>query len=169
VTDVPAAPPAVSLTPGDRRRLERLERLAAFLDNALRIPGTRFRIGLDPIVGLVPGLGDALGTAFAGYILLEAVRLGVSGPVFTRMVANIAIDTAIGAIPGVGDLFDFAWKSDAMNVALLRAHLERPLATRRASRRLLAAGALVLLLAALGAMVGAVVLLRYLVAHTPLF
>ncbi len=160
------APPVdslpVRLTEPERRRLARAERLAYLLDNAIRIPGTSFRFGLDPILGLVPGLGDALGALASAWIVIEAARFGASRAVLLRMVYNIAIDTLIGAIPAAGDLFDFVWKSDAKNVALLRRHLERPDAAHRASRRLLITVLLLLVAIALGSVVGAILLVRYL-------
>jgi hypothetical protein len=166
---VSAPPPLVRLTGAERRRFERLERLGRLLDTAVGVPGTRFRFGLDPLLGLVPGLGDALGAALSGYIVLEAARLGASRGVLGRMLFNIGVDTLLGAVPGLGDLFDFAWKSDSMNVALLRRHLERPEATRAASRRFLAAMLLALLLLAAGAVIGAVALLRWMAARSGIF
>jgi uncharacterized protein DUF4112 len=113
---------------------------------------------------LVPGVGDAVGALASGWILLEAARFGVPPAVLWRMLYNVAIDTAIGAIPAAGDLFDFAWKSNSKNVALLRRHLEQPGETHRASRRLLAAviGAIALL--GIGALAAAAVLLQYLLS-----
>ena len=126
------------LGPDEHRRLERLRRVAALLDNAIPIPGTKYRVGLDPILGLVPGVGDAIGTAMAGYILVEAARFGVPRSVLLRMLLNIGVDTALGAVPGIGDLFDFVWKADAKNIALLHEHLGQPVRARRASRKMLA-------------------------------
>lgn len=155
-------PVALRLTESERRRLERVERLATLLDNAILIPGTRFRIGLDPLLGLVPGLGDALGALASAWIVVEAARLGASRTVLVRMLYNVAVDTLVGAIPGAGDLFDFVWKSDAKNVALLRRHLEQPEAVHRASRRLLLAVLLALAGAAIGSVVAAILLVKYL-------
>lgn len=157
---------ALRLAEPDRRRLDRVERLATLLDDAILIPGTRFRIGLDPLLGLVPGLGDALGALASGWILVQAARLGASRPVLVRMLYNVAIDTLIGAVPGVGDLFDFAWKSDAKNVALLRRHLEQPDAVHRASRRLLFAMLVLLAGTALLSVGAAVLLITYLLRLT---
>ena len=155
---------ALRLTEPERHRLERVERLATLLDNAIPIPGTRFRIGLDPLLGLLPGLGDALGALASAWILVEAARLGVSRTVLARMLYNIAVDTLIGAVPGASDLFDFVWKSDAKNVALLRRHLEQPDMVHRASRRLLLAVLVLLAGAAVVSVVAAILLIKFLFA-----
>jgi hypothetical protein len=167
--EMPRPPRAeLRLTDVERRRYQRLERLTDLLDNAIRIPGTPWTIGLDPILGLVPGLGDALGAAASTWLLIEAARFGVSSAVLLRMLYNIVIDTALGAVPGAGDLFDFIWKSDSKNLALLRRHLEQPGATHRASRRLLVAVVLGLVGVTIGSLVGAVFLIKYLMTLTPL-
>jgi hypothetical protein len=98
--------------------------LAKLLDNSISIPGTPWKIGLDPIVGLIPGIGDAIGAVLSGYIILEAARMEVPAFTLARMLLNVGIDTVLGAVPGIGDLFDAAWKSNMMNVALLDRHLE---------------------------------------------
>jgi Domain of unknown function (DUF4112) len=152
------------LDDAERRRYRRVEQLADLLDNAIRIPGTPWRIGLDPLLGLIPGLGDAIGAAASSWILIEAARFGVSPAVLLRMLYNIAIDTVVGAVPGPGDLFDFVWKSDAKNVALLRRHLDQPGETRRASRRLLIGVIVALVGLSTGAVIGAALLIKYLLA-----
>lgn len=103
--------------------LRRLEKLGHLLDSALRIPGTRFRIGLDGILGFIPGLGDAAGAALSAYLIFEAARLGLPVTTLLRMAGNVAIETVIGAVPIVGDLFDIAWKANLKNVALARGHV----------------------------------------------
>jgi hypothetical protein len=162
-------PADLHLTEEEQRRYQRLEQLADLLDNAIRIPGTPWRIGLDPILGLIPGLGDALGAAASSWILIEAARFGVSPAVLLRMLYNVGLDTALGAVPGIGDLFDFAWKSDSKNLALLRRHLEQPGETRRASRRLLIAVIAALLVLSAGAVAAAALVIKYLLSLTPLF
>lgn len=157
------------LSDAEQRRYRRLERLADLLDNAIRIPGTRWRVGLDPIVGLVPGLGDAIGAVASGWILIEAARFGVSRPVLLRMLYNIVVDTGVGAIPGAGDLFDFVWKSDSKNLALLRRHLQQPGETRRASRWLLIGVLLALVGVTAGSLLAVIFLLKYLIALSPHF
>lgn len=116
--------------------LRRVEFVAGVLDEAIRIPGTDLRIGMDPIVGLLPGVGDLVGGAASLYIILEAARQGAPASVLVRMAANVAIDTLVGAIPVLGDLFDFGWKSNTRNARLLARHLKEPAGTRRASTAL---------------------------------
>jgi len=101
----------------------RVRVLAKLLDNSISIPGTGWKIGFDPIVGLIPGIGDLIGAVLSGYIILEAARAEVPGYTLVRMVVNVGIDTLVGSIPAVGDLFDAAWKSNTKNVALLERHL----------------------------------------------
>ena len=104
------------------RTLRRLERLARLLDSAFAIPGTRFRFGLDGVIGLAPGVGDAVGIALSSYIVMEAWRMGVPPQILMRMIANIVVDGAIGAVPIAGDLFDFVWKANRRNIDLLLRH-----------------------------------------------
>jgi hypothetical protein len=111
-----------SLTPQQERRMAGLRRMAELLDNAFQVPGTSYRIGLDPIIGLVPGIGDLVSPLFTIGMLLHARELGVPRVVQARMLINVAIDTIVGIVPVFGDLFDFAWKSNEMNLALLELH-----------------------------------------------
>lgn len=131
-------------------RLTRVRVLARLLDSAVAVPGTSFRFGLDPVIGLIPGLGDLAGAVLSGYIVLAGIRMGVSRAGVVRMIANVAIDTIVGSIPILGDLFDAGWKSNNRNVALIERHMESPSASRTANRFvvLLAVVLLVLLLAA---------------------
>jgi hypothetical protein len=108
-----------------------LDRLVIWLDSAIPIPGTRIRIGLDPIVGLLlPGGGDALGAVVSLTVVFLAMQARVPVWMLARMVGNIAIDAAIGGVPVLGDVFDFAWKSNQRNLAILREHRARPLPER---------------------------------------
>jgi hypothetical protein len=104
-------------------RTRRVRTLARLLDSSISIPGTKWKIGLDPILGLIPGAGDMIGAVLSGYIVLEAVRAEVPTFTLARMLVNVGIDTLIGSIPALGDVFDAAWKSNVMNVALLERHL----------------------------------------------
>lgn len=103
--------------------MRRLERLAHFMDSLFAVPGTSFRIGLDGIIGMVPGIGDAAGAVIALYLVNAARRLGAPRRLIRRMLVNVAIDMAIGAVPIFGDLFDFAFKANRRNAELLRRHL----------------------------------------------
>jgi hypothetical protein len=105
--------------------LQRLERFAFLLDEAFRIPGTRWRVGLDGLVGFIPGAGDAVTAVVALYPVAEALRHGVPTRVVLRMLGNIGLDSAVGAIPILGDLFDLRFKSNRRNVELLKRHLSR--------------------------------------------
>ena len=107
----------------DEARLKRVRLLSRLLDEQFRIPGTTQRIGLDGLLGLIPGVGDAVGALLSTYILYEAIRLGAPKIVLLRMVANIGIDTVVGAIPVAGDIFDIAWKANKKNAALLHTYL----------------------------------------------
>lgn len=119
------------------REVERLRAITRLLDSALPIPGTRYRFGLDPLIGLVPGIGDVIGAILSTLIIVQAARLGAPKSTLLRMLGNVGIDTIVGEVPLLGDLFDFAWKSNNMNLSLLEEHLRRPTAAKRASRRVL--------------------------------
>ena len=106
-------------------RIARIEALAALLDTAFIIPGTNLRFGADALVGLIPGVGDALTTVISLWLVKEARALGAPGHLIARMLGNIAIDGVVGAVPLVGDAFDLVWKSNRRNLHLLRRHLER--------------------------------------------
>ncbi|MDO5628757.1 MAG: DUF4112 domain-containing protein [Mobilicoccus sp.] len=98
--------------------------LARILDDAVRIPGTRFGIGLDALIGLIPGFGDAAGAIISSIILGDAVRNRVPLPVLARMGLNLIIDALLGLIPGVGDVADAAHRANLKNVRLLERTLE---------------------------------------------
>jgi hypothetical protein len=102
--------------------MDGLRRVAQLLDNAFLVPGTSYRVGLDPILGLIPGLGDLVSPLFTIGMLLQARNLGVPKVVQARMFINVAIDAIVGVVPVLGDLFDFAWKSNQKNLALLELH-----------------------------------------------
>jgi hypothetical protein len=114
-------------------RVQRLRTLAWLLDNSIPLPGG-FRIGIDALIGLVPGVGDAIGALISAYIVNEARTLGAPRSVLLRMMGNVMIETVIGSIPFAGDLFDAAFKANSRNLALLsRYHLD-PIGSRRSSR-----------------------------------
>jgi len=101
----------------------RITMLANLLDNAFLIPGTNRRIGLDAIIGLLPGIGDAISTVLSSYIIWEARQLGLPRWKIARMIGNVAIDTAIGAIPVAGDAFDLFFKANQRNLRIIHEHL----------------------------------------------
>lgn len=105
--------------------LDRLEKIANRMDSLFRIPGTRVRVGLDGILGLVPGAGDMLALAPAGYIIHQGWRMGAPKLVVGQMIWNTGVDALLGSIPLIGDLFDIGNKANKKNVALLRAQFEK--------------------------------------------
>ncbi|MBW3553633.1 MAG: DUF4112 domain-containing protein [Gemmatimonadetes bacterium] len=113
--DTPRRPP---------RNLDSARAVARLLDRSLRIPGTSLRFGLDPILGLIPGIGDAAGALASGYILYVAWLNGTPGSMIGRMMLNVGVDALMGAIPVIGDLFDAGWQANARNVALLEKWLD---------------------------------------------
>ena len=104
-------------------RIARLDALANLLDTAFVIPGTQIRFGLDALIGLVPGIGDAITTVMSLYIVNEARALGAPPLLIARMLANVALDGFVGAVPLAGDAFDVAFRANRRNMALLRNHL----------------------------------------------
>jgi hypothetical protein len=114
------------LSPSQSQRLEALRRAARLLDSAVVVPGTSLRIGLDPILGIIPGVGELVSPLFTVSILWHAREFGVPRLVLLRMILNVAIDAMVGAVPLVGDLFDVAWKANTANLALLERHVSEP-------------------------------------------
>jgi hypothetical protein len=144
-------------------------RLSALLDSAIRIPGTELRIGLDPILGAVlPELGDALTGVLALSLLGVAFQQRVPKLVLLRMLINIAFDALLGAIPLVGDVFDFAFKANEKNLALIERHRGDPTRAATWGDRLVVFGALLVALAfaVVPLLVGAA-LLRFLLSQSP--
>ena len=105
-------------------RIARLDALANLLDTAFIIPGTDIRFGFDAMIGLVPGIGDAITTVISLYIVREARELGAPRHLVARMLANVAIDGVVGAVPFLGDAFDVMFRANRRNMALLRKHFE---------------------------------------------
>jgi len=104
--------------------LNRIRKLSRLMDNAIGIPGTGFRIGLDPIIGLIPGAGDLISTAFSAYIIYLATRFGIPAKDLQKMIFNIGLEAIAGTVPLVGDLFDAYYKSNIRNLAILEQHLQ---------------------------------------------
>jgi len=138
-----------------------VSKLAYWLDAGIRIPGTNMRFGLDPILGLIPGFGDAAGAILAGWMLVEAVRLGASRATVLRIAGNVALDAAVGAILLIGDIFDFAWKANLRNVALLERHLGAPERAERADRSFVLLVLFGVLVMAVGLLVLGILLTRW--------
>lgn len=122
-----------------------LKQLAKVLDAYWTIPGTNIRLGLDAVLGLIPGVGDFSGLVISCYIIFASAKLGVSGPTLFRMVANVAVDVAIGAIPILGDVADVLWRSNMRNIELLERAAIKP-GGRPTARIFLMVGLLLLLL-----------------------
>jgi len=108
-----------------RAAVDRLDLLARVFDTALLIPGTNVRFGIEALLRLVPGIGDAAASALSCYLLYEAYKLDVPGALFARMVANVVLEGAMGAVPFAGDAFDILFRANRRNVALLREHFAR--------------------------------------------
>ena len=141
----------------------RLDRLAWLLDSSIRIPIVNRRIGVDALLGLIPGVGDALGGLLSTYIIYQGVRIRAPLATVIHMIGNVAVEVVVGFVPLLGDLFDMGWKANQRNVALLGDYLERP-ASATHSRRLLFAIAVFLVLAAISSVALGVLLLTQLVA-----
>jgi hypothetical protein len=107
------------------QRIARIDALATLMDTAFVVPGTEIRFGLDALIGLVPGIGDAITTVISLFIVSEARALGAPPWLIGRMIANVALDGIVGAVPLVGDVFDVAWRANRRNMALLRDYLDR--------------------------------------------
>lgn len=116
--------------------LRRARALAHLLDDLVPIPGTNLRLGLDPILGLVPGLGDWISWMLSGHLLWCAWRLGVSASTLARMTGHVALDAVLGLVPVLGDLFDVVWRANDRNLRLLERHVAEPDRVRRESRAL---------------------------------
>jgi hypothetical protein len=108
-----------------RAALDRLDMLATAFDTAFILPGTNVRFGVESLLRLVPGVGDAIASVLSCYLLYEASRLGVPRLLLARMAANVALEGLIGAVPLAGDAFDVFFRANRRNVALLRAHFAR--------------------------------------------
>ena len=126
----------------DDRRLKRLQGVARLMDDAFRIPILGIRIGLDPLLGFLPGAGDVLGATLSGWTVITAARMGASPAVILRMLLNLGLDALLGAVPVIGDLFDWTFKANRRNLRIVEKHLDDPEANRRRST-LLVTGAVV--------------------------
>lgn len=143
--------PATAREAESEKRLRSVRSFARLLDEAVRIPGLGVRVGLDAVLGLVPGVGDALGAALSGWVIVVAARLGAPPAILARMAGNAALDALVGSLPLLGDLFDVGWRANSRNVALLERWLQRPREAKAASTAVVVA-----LLVALAVMVAGV-------------
>ncbi|NEO52073.1 MAG: DUF4112 domain-containing protein [Okeania sp. SIO3B5] len=148
-------------TSGDRSqaaKVRELRKISDLLDNAVRVPGTSYSVGIDPLLGLIPGGGDFLGGLISVYIVFSGAMMGLPRETLIRMAYNIVFDYLVGIVPVLGDLFDVAWKANSKNMDIMEAHLESPKNSKSASRWfvfLLLGGLIlfVIILAALGVLV----------------
>jgi hypothetical protein len=108
----------------ERAALRRARRASRLLDESVRVPGTEFRVGLDPILSVIPGGGDAVAAALSLYVVGEAARAGVPTPVLLRMLANVGVDAVGGSVPVAGTAFDVLWKANERNVKLFESYVE---------------------------------------------
>lgn len=148
-----------------------LRKFAFFMDEAFRVPGTRIRIGLDALLGLIPGVGDVIGALMSTWIIAGALRHRVPARKIVRMVMNIVIDLVGGAVPLAGDVFDFLYEENMMNMRILEAHRDRqrpPRSTKSIALTLALIVTFVFVLA-VSAVVGVIALLVYLIGRRPLF
>jgi hypothetical protein len=140
------------------RAPEALRGLTRILDEAIRIPGTNIRVGLDALLGLIPGGGDVATGILSALVIVQSARLGAPSSVLARMVGNVVIDVAVGSIPLLGDVFDVAFRANSKNLRLLESWLDRPAGTRRASTMAVAAALLALAIVIALAVWGAIAL-----------
>lgn len=140
---------------------QRIGRVTRVLDELVSVPGTPIKVGLDPLIGLIPVAGDALAALVGSWVILEASRFGIPRVVLGRMIVNLAVDLGIGAIPLLGDIYDVAFRSNRRNLDLFRKHALDPDASTRGEQAflvglvLLLVGIVLLAATALGALIGA--------------
>src|SRR6266705_4166075 len=123
------------LPPEEKRKRQALEPLfkwlALIMDEFIRVPGTKFKFGLDPLIGLLPGLGDTGSALVSAFALIQAARLGVPKILLARMALNILINELVGIVPVIGDAFSFWFKSNARNYQIIKNHRLGPSVPRR--------------------------------------
>jgi len=119
------------VTPTEETALAQLRGLTRVLDSAITIPGTGIRVGLDPVIGLLPVVGDWIGAGLSGWIIVQGARLGVSRATLMRMAGNLAVDLVAGSVPVLGDIFDLGFRANERNLALISTHMQAPERRRR--------------------------------------
>jgi hypothetical protein len=164
----PSLPPLAATTedsidPTATRRRAGVDRLAWWLDKAITVPGTRFRIGFDALIGLIPGVGDLIGTLLSSYIIAVAASQGLPPSVLARMAINVGLEAIVGVVPIVGDLFDAAWKANQRNIRLMAQFQSTPVAARRQSRAVVAAWAAAAIAFVVVLAIGAFAIVRWIV------
>jgi len=137
-------------------RFIRLRRLAWLLDRSISIGG--YRIGIDPLLGLIPGAGDLLGAGMSAVILYDAARLGIPARILMKMSGNVLLELIVGAVPLVGDVFDFAWRANVRNLQLVEKHYDPIRAQRPPTRIIWALGLAVVTLVGVALVVTAFVI-----------
>ena len=154
--EVVGAPRAERFAAAERR----IGRVTHLLDELIEVPGTSIKVGLDPVIGLIPIAGDAVSALAGGWVILEASRFGLPRVVLARMILNLALDLGIGAIPLLGDAYDLFFRSNSRNLDLFRRHALDPAASTRGEQALfigialLVVGVVWLVVTVLGALVG---------------
>ncbi len=144
-----------------------LRRFAYLMDEAFSVPGTRMRLGLDAVLGLIPGIGDVIGALLSTWIIAGALRHRVPALVIVRMVLNVSVDLIFGAVPVAGDVFDFMFEENMMNMRLLEKHRDRRRPPRSAGQIALVLAAIItfLVLLALAAVSAVIALVLWLIAQ----
>ena len=139
------------------QKVAHLRSVAKFLDDSIPVPGTTYRVGVEPIVGLIPGVGDFFGVTVSAYVVLRAADLGVSKTTILRMIINLIIDGVLGSLPIVGDLFDIVWKANLRNIAIVEAEILKNAPLK--SSKVFVAGAAIALIVVLALMFSLLALL----------
>jgi hypothetical protein len=153
------------------RDLVALRRFARIMDEAITIKGTPFKVGLDALLGLIPGFGDIIGGVLSTWVVIGALRHRVPARIILRMLLNIAIDLLGGAIPVAGDVFDFLYEENVKNMRLLEKHRDRKRPPRSTASIAFAAVLIVLfvLVMAVGLVFAGIALVLWLIGQRPLF